>query len=99
MQKLIGSDDLILVSICMTLTDRDEIRQYLTAYLGSTPPVNNFATEFIKHKDYAITGAMRNRKQQGDPRRDGRRRVGSDKIFNVSYIFVVFQPETDIYLS
>ena len=51
MQKLIGSDDLILVSFCMTLTDRDEIRQYLTACLGSTPQVNNFATEFIKRKD------------------------------------------------
>jgi len=50
MQKLNGSDDLTLVSFCMTLADKDEIRQYLTAYLGSTPQVNNFATEFIKRK-------------------------------------------------
>lgn len=50
MQKINGSDDLTLVQFCMTLTDSDEIRQYLTAYLGSTPPVNNFATEFIKKK-------------------------------------------------
>jgi hypothetical protein len=35
----------------MTLTDADEIRQYLTAYLGSTPQVNNFATEFINRKN------------------------------------------------
>ncbi|KAK1736422.1 hypothetical protein QTG54_013022 [Skeletonema marinoi] len=50
MQKLNGSDDLTLVTFCMTLTDSDEIRQYLSAYLGSTPQVNNFATEFIKRK-------------------------------------------------
>lgn len=35
----------------MTLNDADEIRQYLTAYLGSTPQVNNFATEFIARKN------------------------------------------------
>lgn len=35
----------------MTLTDPDEIRQYLTAYLGSTPQVNNFASEFIRRKN------------------------------------------------
>ena len=50
MQKLNGSDDLTLVTFCMTLTDSDEIRQYLSAYLGSTPQVNNFATDFIKRK-------------------------------------------------
>lgn len=50
MQKLNGSDDLTLVTFCMTLTDSDEIRQYLAAYLGATPQVNNFATEFIKRK-------------------------------------------------
>ncbi|KAL3776943.1 hypothetical protein ACHAW5_009255 [Stephanodiscus triporus] len=50
MEKLNGTDDLTLIQFCMTLTDRDEIRQYLTAYLGSTPQVNNFATEFIRRK-------------------------------------------------
>lgn len=34
----------------MTLNDPVEIRQYLTTYLGSTPQVNNFATEFINKK-------------------------------------------------
>jgi len=34
----------------MTLSDPLEIRQYLTAYLGSTPQVENFATEFINRK-------------------------------------------------
>ena len=50
MRKLNGSDDLTLVSFCMTLNDPAEIRQYLTAYLGSTPQINNFATEFINRK-------------------------------------------------
>jgi hypothetical protein len=50
MRKLNGSDDLTLVTFCMTLTDPIEIRQYLTAYLGSTPQVNSFATEFISRK-------------------------------------------------
>ena len=50
MKKLNGTDDLTLVSFCMTLDDAVEIRQYLTTYLGSTPQVNNFATEFINKK-------------------------------------------------
>jgi hypothetical protein len=50
MNKLNGTDDLTLVAFCTTLNDPDEIRQYLTAYLGSTPQVNNFATEFINRK-------------------------------------------------
>jgi hypothetical protein len=47
MQKINGSDDLTLVAFCMTLDDANEVRQYLTTYLGSTSQVNNFATEFI----------------------------------------------------
>lgn len=50
MHRLNGTDDLTLVTFCMTLSDQDEIRQYLTAYLGSTPQVNSFATEFINRK-------------------------------------------------
>merc|ERR1711862_1035588 len=50
MQKLTGSDDLTLISFCMTLNDLVEIRQYLAAYLGSTPEVSNFANEFIHRK-------------------------------------------------
>ena len=43
MTKLNGTDDLTLVSFCMTLSDPVEIRQYLTAYLGSTPQVELIA--------------------------------------------------------
>jgi hypothetical protein len=51
MRKLSGNDDLTLIAFCMTLTDPTEIRQYLTAYLGSTPQVTSFATEFINRKN------------------------------------------------
>ena len=50
MRKLSGNDDLTLVAFCMTLTDPAEIKQYLTAYLGSTPQVHSFASEFINRK-------------------------------------------------
>ena len=50
MMKLNGTDDLTLVGFCMTLNDPSEIRQYLTAYLGTSSQVNNFATEFINRK-------------------------------------------------
>ena len=59
MRKLSGSDDLTLVAFCMTLSDPIEIRQYLTAYLGSSPQVNNFATDFINKK----TGATKKQEQ------------------------------------
>ncbi|GLE06272.1 hypothetical protein PINS_up015519 [Pythium insidiosum] len=45
-----GSDDLTLVEYCATLEDPGEIREYLAAYLGSTPRVSAFATEFIQRK-------------------------------------------------
>jgi hypothetical protein len=50
MQQINGSDDLTLVAFCMTLDDANEIRQYLTTYLGSTSQVNTFATEFINKR-------------------------------------------------
>jgi hypothetical protein len=50
MIKINGSDDLTLVSFCMTLTDASEIKQYLNAYLGSSPQVSAFAAEFIQKR-------------------------------------------------
>ena len=55
MTKINGSDDLTLVSFCMTLTDPSEIRQYLTAYLGSSSQVNSFASEFINKRGLGKT--------------------------------------------
>eukprot|EP00543_Licmophora_paradoxa_P014002 CAMPEP_0202457786 /NCGR_PEP_ID=MMETSP1360-20130828/14702_1 /ASSEMBLY_ACC=CAM_ASM_000848 /TAXON_ID=515479 /ORGANISM="Licmophora paradoxa, Strain CCMP2313" /LENGTH=1088 /DNA_ID=CAMNT_0049077949 /DNA_START=115 /DNA_END=3381 /DNA_ORIENTATION=+ len=73
MRKLNGSDDLTLVSFCMTLKDASEIRQYLNVYLGSTPQVNNFANEFITKRglgkqqqgEWESTKPKKNRKKGG----------------------------------
>lgn len=73
MQKINGSDDLTLVAFCMSLTDANEIRQYLTTYLGATAPVNSFATEFInkrglgsKQEEWETPGsAKKGRKKKG----------------------------------
>jgi hypothetical protein len=50
MEKLTGSDDLTLIGFCMTLTDANEVRQYLQAYLGNGVKVSSFATEFINKR-------------------------------------------------
>jgi GYF domain len=55
MTKINGSDDLTLVSFCMTLTDPSEIRQYLTAYLGASPQVSSFAADFINKRGLGKT--------------------------------------------
>ncbi|CAK4658987.1 hypothetical protein LEN26_005679 [Aphanomyces euteiches] len=49
-KKLGGPDDLTLIQLCATLEDPSEIREYLSANLGSTPKVSAFATEFIQRK-------------------------------------------------
>lgn len=41
LKKINGKDDLTLLEFCMSLTDASEIRQYLAAYLGSTPEVGS----------------------------------------------------------
>lgn len=76
MQKISGGDDLTLVAFCMTLDDANEIRQYLTTYLGSTSQVNNFATDFInrrglgmKQEEWETPGsAKKGRKKKGSGR-------------------------------
>lgn len=39
-----------LIEFCYTLLDASDIREYLRDYLGSTPQVSSFATEFIRRK-------------------------------------------------
>ena len=73
MKKISGSEDLTLLSFCMTLNDPMEIKQYLTAYLGSTPQVHNFANEFVLRKDgkkaqqeqWEAAGVKKGRKKKG----------------------------------
>lgn len=50
-KKLNGSDDLTLIQFCYTLDSAVEIREYFAEYLGSTPQVSQFATEFIRRKE------------------------------------------------
>ncbi|KAG7349392.1 GYF domain containing protein [Nitzschia inconspicua] len=45
-----GSDDITLIAFCMTLDDANDIRQYFTTYLGSSPQVSSFANEFINKR-------------------------------------------------
>lgn len=50
MVRLNGSEDLTLVSFCMSLQDPEEIHQYLAAYLGLSKEVSQFANELIARK-------------------------------------------------
>jgi hypothetical protein len=76
MRQINNSDDLTLVSFCMTLTDKDEIRQYLTAYLGSTPAVNNFATEFIRRRGIGENGRSAEQWESAGTKGKGRKKKG-----------------------
>jgi hypothetical protein len=51
LRQINGSDDLTLAAFCMTVKDDAEIKQYLTAYLGTSSQVNAFASEFINRKN------------------------------------------------
>ena len=51
-----GGADMTLVQLCMALEDNSEIREYMRDYLGSTPQVSSFASEFLKRKSADKTG-------------------------------------------
>jgi hypothetical protein len=59
----------------MTLQDPGEIRQYLSAYLGSTPQVNSFATEFINRKA-GKTGPQEEWEPAAISKKKGKKKVG-----------------------
>lgn len=50
LESLGGVENMALMEYCSTLEDPGEIREYIAAYLGSTPRVSAFATEFIQKK-------------------------------------------------
>nr|CCA16417.1 conserved hypothetical protein [Albugo laibachii Nc14] len=50
LEQIGGVKNLTLMEYCATLDDPGEIREYLAAYLGSTPRVSAFATGFIQKK-------------------------------------------------
>jgi hypothetical protein len=51
LKRLNGSDDITLMHFCMSLSSGAEIRETLSGYLGSSPQVTNFATDFIKFRE------------------------------------------------
>lgn len=51
LKKITGSDDMTLALFCMSCESNVEIREYMASYLGSTPQVSAFATEFIRRKE------------------------------------------------
>lgn len=45
------TDNSALMEFCSSLDSASEIREYLSQYLGSSPQLTNFATDFIKYKE------------------------------------------------
>ncbi|RLN92880.1 hypothetical protein BBJ28_00010072 [Nothophytophthora sp. Chile5] len=77
-----------LLEYCASVEDPGEIREYLAAYLGSTPRVSAFATEFIQRKKAQNGGKKSPGRQDADQRaaetgssnKRGKRRPKNQKI-------------------
>ncbi|RLN50870.1 hypothetical protein BBJ28_00016883, partial [Nothophytophthora sp. Chile5] len=77
-----------LLEYCASVEDPGEIREYLAAYLGSTPRVSAFATEFIQRKKAPNSGKKSPGRQDADQRaaetgssnKRGKRRPKNQKI-------------------
>jgi hypothetical protein len=54
LQAIDRSANVTLLEYCASVEDPGEIREYLAAYLGSTPRVSAFATEFIQRKKKTV---------------------------------------------
>jgi len=50
LMNIAKNDDMTLLNYCYSLHDPSEIRAYLANYMGSTPEVSKFASEFIEWK-------------------------------------------------
>jgi hypothetical protein len=74
MYQINGSEDLTLIAFCMTLNDANEIRQYLTTYLGSTPQVNSFASEFVSKR--GLGGKQEEWETPGSAKKGRKKKVG-----------------------
>ncbi|KAL4136709.1 hypothetical protein PRIC2_000238 [Phytophthora ramorum] len=77
-----------LLEYCASVEDPGEIREYLAAYLGSTPRVSAFATEFIQRKKTQHSGkkspghqdAQQRASETGSSNKRGKRRTKGQKI-------------------
>ena len=52
MKKLTGSEDLTLLEFCYSLESDSEIQEYLKMYLGNSPRVSSFASDFTLRKNF-----------------------------------------------
>lgn len=55
--------DMTLIDVCYSTDSNVEIREYMSEFLGSTPQVSMFASEFIKRKDAASKANNRRKKK------------------------------------
>ncbi|KAG1706526.1 hypothetical protein DVH05_001675 [Phytophthora capsici] len=87
--KTIDSNaNVTLLEYCASVEDPGEIREYLAAYLGSTPRVSAFATEFIQRKKTQHSGkkspghqdAQQRASETGSSNKRGKRRSKGQKI-------------------
>ncbi|KAE8886600.1 hypothetical protein PF005_g1846 [Phytophthora fragariae] len=87
--KTIDSNaNVTLLEYCASVEDPGEIREYLAAYLGSTPRVSAFATEFIQRKKTQRSGkkspvhqdAQQRAAETGSSNKRGKRRAKGQKV-------------------
>ncbi|POM70902.1 Hypothetical protein PHPALM_12603, partial [Phytophthora palmivora] len=87
--KMIDSNaNVTLLEYCASVEDPGEIREYLAAYLGSTPRVSAFATEFIQRKKTQHSGkkspgrqdAEQRASETGSSNKRGKRRSKGQKV-------------------
>lgn len=77
MLRLIGSSDTTLMQFCMTLESAADIREYIREYMGSTPQVSAFASEFIKRRRAATASGPPNSGASGTKTAMTKTAVGS----------------------
>jgi len=66
MKSLQGTEDVALCEFLMSLESNSEAAEYVTLYLGSSPQVSAFCTEFLKRKLEFLAGANKKvRKKKG----------------------------------
>ncbi|CEG45379.1 uncharacterized protein PHALS_01680 [Plasmopara halstedii] len=88
LQTINSNADGTLLEYLASVEDPGEIREYLAAYLGSTPRVSAFATEFIQRKKSQSDGKKSQGEQDANQRafeagssnKRGKRRLKSHKI-------------------
>jgi len=63
LKKLTGTDDLTLAHYLITLDSPEQISEYIHEYLGSSSAVDDFASAFIKLKEFDQDSKQTNSKK------------------------------------